>query len=36
MKIEFNEGDSLHEMSNSIFWYFKMLSAEMFTQHAKR
>ena len=34
-------GDNLHEMSNSVFWekyekYFKMLSAENFTQSAKR
>ena len=33
-------GDNLHEMSNPIFWkkksekYFRMLSAEIFTQHA--
>ena len=33
----FSLGDNLHEMSNLIFLekYFKMLSAEMFTQHAK-
>ena len=34
-------GDNLHEMSNSVFWekyekYFKMSSAENFTQSAKR
>ena len=34
-------GDNLHEMSNPVFWekqkkYFKMLSAENFTQSAKR
>ena len=32
-------GDSLHEMSNPVFWknqYFKMLPAENFTQSAKR
>ena len=30
-------GDNLHEMSNQVFWeiYFKLLSAEIFTQHAK-
>ena len=33
-------GDNLHEMSKPIFWekyekYFKMLSAEIFTQNAK-
>ena len=30
-------GDNLHEMSDPIFWekYFKMSSAEIFTQHAK-
>ena len=33
-------GDNLHEMSKPTFWekeekYFKMLSAEIFTQHAK-
>ena len=32
--------DNLHEMSNPVFWqkeekYFKILSAENFTQHAK-
>ena len=32
-------GDTLHEMSNPVFWekqekYFKMLSSEIFTQHA--
>ena len=34
-------GDNLHEMSKPIFWkkirkYFKILSAEVFTQNAKR
>ena len=34
-------GDNLHEMSNPVFWekyekYFKMPSAENFTQSAKR
>ena len=34
-------GDNLHEMSNPVFWekygkYFKMSSAENFTQSAKR
>ena len=34
-------GDNLHEKSNPVFWekqekYFKMLSAENFTQSAKR
>ena len=33
-------GDNLHEMSNPVFWgkkdkYFKLLSAENFTQSAK-
>ena len=33
-------GDNLHEMSKPVFWekqekYFKMLSAENFTQRAK-
>ena len=33
-------GDNLHEMSNPLFWekketYFKISSAEIFTQHAK-
>ena len=33
-------GDNLHEMSNPVFWekykkYFKMSSAENFTQSAK-
>ena len=35
-----SSGDNLHEMSKTIFRgkkkeYFKMLSAEIFTQHAK-
>ena len=35
-----SSGDSLHEIPKSIFWkelknYFKMLSAEIFTQSAK-
>ena len=34
-------GNNLHEMSNPVFWerqekYFNMLSAESFTQSAKR
>ena len=29
-------GDTLPEMSNSVFWKNKMLSAENFTQSAKR
>ena len=30
-------GDNLHEISKPIFWekYFRLLSAEIFTQHAK-
>ena len=30
-------GDNLHEMSKPVFWekYFKMTSAESFTQRAK-
>ena len=33
-------GDNLHDMSKPIFWekykkYFQVLSAEIFTQHAK-
>ena len=30
-------GDNLHEISKSVFWdkYFKISSAEIFTQHAK-
>ena len=40
-KIGVNQRNSFHEMSNSNFLgkkgkYFKMLSAEIFTQHAKR
>ena len=36
----FSLGDNSHEMSNPVFWekqenYFKMSSAEFFTQHAK-
>ena len=35
-----SNGDNLQEMSNPVFWekqakYFKMLSAEIFTQRAK-
>ena len=37
-----SSGDNLHEMSNLVFWekqqkyvYFKMPSAEIFTQHAE-
>ena len=36
-----SNGDNLHGLSNPVFWenikkkYFKMLSAEIFTQHAK-
>ena len=32
-----SKGDSLHEMSSPVFWerYFKMSSAENFTQSAK-
>ena len=31
-------GDNFHEISKSVFWdkYFKISSAEIFTQHAKR
>ena len=37
----FPNGENLHEMSNPVFWkklekYFKMSSAEIFTQRAKR
>ena len=35
-----SDGDNLHEMSKSVFWeklekYFKMSSAEIFTQSVK-
>ena len=34
-----SNGDNLHEMSNPVFWekqekYFKLSSAEIYTQHA--
>ena len=32
-----SNGDNLHDMSKPVFWekYFKMLTAEIFTQSAK-
>ena len=36
-RLKWDFRDNLHEMSNPVFWgkYFKMSSAEIFTQHAK-